>query len=303
MADAVVIANVFHFLNSKHAIKALENVQKILKPHGRLFIMNQTPHFVMHAQLKNLKEIEEVISDGRARVEELKRQMIAKMQKNARSAALSMPADAEELQELVDEIEADKRDANDVRNSIYSPSCYCELFKIYSEQRFPLPGYITKSSIHGLCFPRDGASKPHSALEKPCLLVFTAELLTNLVMPFGFEALNSKEYIMYSNRTEECEQGSSVAVIFIKTGEGSALEIWKLRQQAEEADDIRKDFRQKFPVKYTQDFPFLKLVAQCWGSDCHKPGNKICGKCKKAAYCSRECQRKDWSVHKTKCNK
>ena len=36
---------------------------------------------------------------------------------------------------------------------------------------------------------------------------------------------------------------------------------------------------------------------------CTKPGDKICGKCKNARYCSLECQKKDWATHKLSCTR
>ena len=35
---------------------------------------------------------------------------------------------------------------------------------------------------------------------------------------------------------------------------------------------------------------------------CLKPGENFCGGCQQARYCSPECQRADWSIHKTLCN-
>ena len=40
------------------------------------------------------------------------------------------------------------------------------------------------------------------------------------------------------------------------------------------------------------------LCANCQGT-----ASKQCGKCKSAAYCSRECQRKDWKAHKKTCGR
>ena len=34
---------------------------------------------------------------------------------------------------------------------------------------------------------------------------------------------------------------------------------------------------------------------------CKKSGNKQCARCKSVKYCSAECQRKDWLMHKNKC--
>ena len=36
-------------------------------------------------------------------------------------------------------------------------------------------------------------------------------------------------------------------------------------------------------------------------SSCGKKGDKTCNRCKKAKYCSAECQKADWSIHKKEC--
>ena len=36
---------------------------------------------------------------------------------------------------------------------------------------------------------------------------------------------------------------------------------------------------------------------------CGKPNGRRCSKCMWVAYCSRECQGKDWNDHKDKCKK
>ncbi|CAE7310654.1 unnamed protein product [Symbiodinium sp. CCMP2592] len=41
----------------------------------------------------------------------------------------------------------------------------------------------------------------------------------------------------------------------------------------------------------------------CAGSGCELPGTKQCSRCGVVAYCSAECQRKDWKTHKLVCKK
>ena len=40
----------------------------------------------------------------------------------------------------------------------------------------------------------------------------------------------------------------------------------------------------------------------CSSIDCINDGNKRCSKCKKVFYCSKDCQKKHWKVHKKSCN-
>ena len=44
----------------------------------------------------------------------------------------------------------------------------------------------------------------------------------------------------------------------------------------------------------------VKLRGGCFM--CHQPAHKRCKKCNNALYCSTECQKKDWSLHRTLCN-
>ena len=46
----------------------------------------------------------------------------------------------------------------------------------------------------------------------------------------------------------------------------------------------------------------LKRRHQCGNHNCTRPGIKRCEKCKYTHYCSHECQRKHWSIHKLECN-
>lgn len=39
----------------------------------------------------------------------------------------------------------------------------------------------------------------------------------------------------------------------------------------------------------------------CYNKTCKEPATKYCGVCRYACYCSIECQREDWSTHKTFC--
>ena len=41
----------------------------------------------------------------------------------------------------------------------------------------------------------------------------------------------------------------------------------------------------------------------CDNPACNKPGLKHCDRCNLVSYCSRECQKKDWKVHKKMCKK
>ena len=47
----------------------------------------------------------------------------------------------------------------------------------------------------------------------------------------------------------------------------------------------------------------LNWGPRCWNCTEVKEDLRLCGKCKKAAYCGSECQKKDWKVHKKLCTK
>lgn len=46
-----------------------------------------------------------------------------------------------------------------------------------------------------------------------------------------------------------------------------------------------------------------ELAAACGNEECTQPGTKFCSRCGKEAYCSADCQRKAWRVHKLVCQK
>ena len=45
-------------------------------------------------------------------------------------------------------------------------------------------------------------------------------------------------------------------------------------------------------------------IHKCWNPDCNEMNHKMkkCQKCKQARYCSRECQKINWSTHRINCN-
>lgn len=53
-------------------------------------------------------------------------------------------------------------------------------------------------------------------------------------------------------------------------------------------------------IKYTI-FIIYFMENKC--NNCFKKANKICSQCKLVNYCSKECQKNDWKVHKHKCIK
>jgi len=46
----------------------------------------------------------------------------------------------------------------------------------------------------------------------------------------------------------------------------------------------------------------LTKMSTCANISCCNEGTKQCSKCKTVKYCSRECQKEDWKVHKTICS-
>jgi hypothetical protein len=47
----------------------------------------------------------------------------------------------------------------------------------------------------------------------------------------------------------------------------------------------------------------LHKMAGCSAPQCYNSGTKICSRCKKARYCSSECQKLHWKTHKIMCKK
>jgi len=62
-----------------------------------------------------------------------------------------------------------------------------------------------------------------------------------------------------------------------------------------------------YKKRYSKNLPIVtsKMCRICQTSEIthkkNKSNMKRCGRCKKAWYCSVECQRKDWSIHKLEC--
>jgi hypothetical protein len=56
-------------------------------------------------------------------------------------------------------------------------------------------------------------------------------------------------------------------------------------------------------LTYTSLIRFELPIYTCCNPNCNEMSNtmKKCQQCKKARYCSRECQKADWSVHRMRC--
>lgn len=48
--------------------------------------------------------------------------------------------------------------------------------------------------------------------------------------------------------------------------------------------------------------PPSSQVPRCEGAGCTRPASALCTRCRSARYCSKECQRKDWKIHKPLCS-
>lgn len=44
-----------------------------------------------------------------------------------------------------------------------------------------------------------------------------------------------------------------------------------------------------------------KAILLCWYPDYRQPRTKFCTACLNEGYCSSECQKKDWKIHKIIC--
>ena len=71
----------------------------------------------------------------------------------------------------------------------------------------------------------------------------------------------------------------------------NALAQEQLQRQAESIPLLKREIEREF----------YKSIKFC--NSCQRPGEwkKRCGRCKEAYYCSRECQRWAWPVHKKHC--
>jgi hypothetical protein len=45
----------------------------------------------------------------------------------------------------------------------------------------------------------------------------------------------------------------------------------------------------------------IKLLNECSNTECQKIGNLYCSKCKTCVYCSKDCQKENWKLHKKIC--
>lgn len=60
------------------------------------------------------------------------------------------------------------------------------------------------------------------------------------------------------------------------------------------------DYDDRYDLEQDLKKQFVESLPKC-GNKCGKYGNKKCSKCKSVYYCSPECQKEHWKVHKTTC--
>lgn len=66
-------------------------------------------------------------------------------------------------------------------------------------------------------------------------------------------------------------------------------------------DEVPKDIYCVPPSKEDITNPMIPdYRSACWA--CEGPGSLQCTKCKVGRYCSQECQKSDWKLHRTYCN-
>lgn len=287
-ADVVVIANVLHFLKPLQIINVLENVQKILKPGGRLFIMAQTPYLPMEIKevAPQLVEISKKIYEKEIELARLEQHI-----KNDPSCFYNIFPKAAVLEKQLDKL------LDSCKHCLW-PSCYSELYAIYQNHDLSFPGYLEKQFLWGTF--ANPAKDACNAMIHEHGTNMTANDLIAFTEPFGFNVISSTEYVILNGKITERKNGTSLGMILSKSSNKNEQEVKRLELKATEAYGQREIFHAERVVIYQHCLPTIKLETPC-AAGCKHLGNLRCTGCLLVKYCSKACQVEHWPVHKLSC--
>lgn len=301
--DAVMIANVFHFLTPSAVIHVIESLQPKLKQNGRIYVMTQTPYFVFQDHLAVLEEEDKAIAEQRKkrnrRLDELEKSTGQAMQNPG--LLKSLCEEALELDRILDDIVRQQERLKPTRNNVYWAAVFSELHRIYMAQGIPFPGCRSQALLGGVHCDAPGKFSKQNIMTGDYGISMRAKDLTALVSPFGFSLESHREYIIRESLTEEVEQGAYLGMSFAKNGNVDAEQVLTLKSTALSVFEQQAAFHEGRVVEYFDQFPYIKIGKKCDRTNCQKVGGQKCGRCKKQTYCSRDCQVVDWSTHKGSC--
>lgn len=90
----------------------------------------------------------------------------------------------------------------------------------------------------------------------------------------------------------------------MKTAAGTRYNVSLCSHCLEHCGICFRDYREgnKYARREAEEVDLQNLAIKCARSDCKNAGKLVCGKCKLERYCSTECQKRCWSLHKKACN-
>jgi len=121
---------------------------------------------------------------------------------------------------------------------------------------------------------------------------------------------------MRNENQEYVKTTAMIAMVYEEMGDAENCEIW-----TQKAFNAQKNLGNAHPAvaaalqglqglsmagpapaqKTAQKNAVPQQVSTQCGS-CSKPGNFRCSRCRVVSYCSKDCQRKAWPIHKNDCN-